>query len=151
MFVIIIEKDFELGADILELQLEFRTSELSGVLLSITAPGGSPSLSLEVNNGKIIMSGDLGDNNPLYVEQNFSSPYAMCDNRWHKIRAVYNDEELTLKVDELDQKYGLPTSISKHLMTSVVMSPLFIGGLPGKKLLHLFNFNYAKKKTVNET
>ncbi|XP_043271259.1 laminin subunit alpha-1 [Venturia canescens] len=125
----IYKKDFELGA-ILELQLEFRTSELSGVLLSITAPGGSPSLSLELNNGKIIMSGDLGDNNPLYVEQHFPSPYAMCDNRWHRIQAVYNDEELALKVDELDQKYGLPANINEHFMASVASSPLYIGGLP---------------------
>ncbi|XP_066580920.1 laminin subunit alpha-1 [Prorops nasuta] len=122
-------KDFELGA-ILELQLEFRTSELSGVLLSITAPGGSPSLSLEINNGKIIMSGDLGDNNPSYVEQSFATPYAICDNRWHRIQAVYNDEELALKVDELDQKYGLPANVNYHFMGSTASSPLYIGGLP---------------------
>lgn len=116
----------------LELQLEFRTSELSGVLLSIAAPGGSPSLSLELNNGKVVMSGDLGDKNPLYVEQQFPSPYTICDNRWHSIQAIYNDEELALKVDELDQKYGLPASITDHFMASTASSPLYIGGLPGK-------------------
>lgn len=125
-----LERNFELGA-VLELQLEFRTSELSGVLLSITAPGNSPSLSLELNNGKVIMSGDLGDNNPLYVEQPFPSPYTICDNRWHRIQAVYNDEELALKVDEMDQKYGLPTNVNYHIMDSTVSGPLYIGGLPG--------------------
>ncbi|XP_023288824.1 laminin subunit alpha-2 [Orussus abietinus] len=125
----IYKKNFELGA-VLELQLEFRTSELSGVLLSVTAPGGTPSLALELNNGKVIMSGDLGDNNPLYVEQHFSSPYAICDNRWHRIQAVYNDEELTLKVDELDQKFGLPANVNYHFMGSTGSSPLYIGGLP---------------------
>ncbi|XP_067203705.1 laminin subunit alpha-1 isoform X2 [Linepithema humile] len=123
------QKNFELGA-VLELQLEFRTSELSGVLLSISAPGGSPSLSLELNNGRVIMSGDLGDNNPLYVEQRFASPYAICDNRWHRIQAVYNDEELALKVDELDQKYGLPTNVNYHIMGSTASGPLYIGGIP---------------------
>ncbi|KAK0081679.1 hypothetical protein PV325_011758 [Microctonus aethiopoides] len=123
------KKNFELGA-VLELQLEFRTSELSGVLLSIAAPGGSPSLSLELNNGKVIMSGDLGDKNPLYVEQQFPSPYTICDNRWHSIQAIYNDEELALRVDELDQKYGLPASITDHFMASTASSPLYIGGLP---------------------
>lgn len=116
----------------LELQLEFRTSELSGVLLSITAPGHSPSVSLELNNGKVIMSGDLGDNNPLYVEQRFTSPYTICDNRWHRIQAVFNDEELALKVDEMDQKYGLPANVNYHIMDSSVSVPLYIGGLPGK-------------------
>ncbi|XP_017882648.2 laminin subunit alpha-1 [Ceratina calcarata] len=125
----IYKRNFELG-DVLELQLEFRTSELSGVLLSITAPGNSPSLSLELNNGKVIMSGDLGDNNPLYVEQRFPSPYTICDNRWHRIQAIYNDEELTLKVDELDQKYGLPANVNYHMMDSTISAPLYIGGLP---------------------
>ncbi|XP_015607311.1 laminin subunit alpha-1 [Cephus cinctus] len=126
----IYKRDFELGA-VLELELEFRTSELSGVLLSITAPGGSPSMSLELNNGKVIMSGDLGDNNPLYVEQHFPNPYVVCDNRWHRIQAVYNDEELALKVDELDQKYGLPANVNYHFIGSTAStSPLYIGGLP---------------------
>ncbi|KAG7199623.1 hypothetical protein KM043_014226 [Ampulex compressa] len=129
----IYKKNFELGA-VLELQLEFRTSELSGVLLSITAPGGSPSLSLELNNGKVIMSGDLGDNNPLYVEQRFTSPYAICDNRWHRIQAVYNDEELALKVDELDQKYGLPANVNYHIMDSTASGSLYIGGLPASAM-----------------
>ncbi|XP_032674953.1 laminin subunit alpha-1 isoform X4 [Odontomachus brunneus] len=125
----IYQKNFELGA-VLELQLEFRTSELSGVLLSISAPDGSPSLALELNNGRVIMSGDLGDNNPLYVEQRFASPYAICDNRWHRIQAVYNDEELALKVDELDQKYGLPTKANYHFADSTAYGPLYIGGIP---------------------
>ncbi|XP_014473559.1 PREDICTED: laminin subunit alpha-1 isoform X3 [Dinoponera quadriceps] len=125
----IYQENFELGA-VLELQLEFRTSELSGVLLSISAPDGSPSLALELNNGRVIMSGDLGDNNPLYVEQRFASPYAICDNRWHRIQAVYNDEELALKVDELDQKYGLPTKANYHFADSTTYGPLYIGGIP---------------------
>ncbi|XP_035736479.1 laminin subunit alpha-1-like [Vespa mandarinia] len=129
----IYKRNFELGA-VLELQLEFRTSELSGVLLSITAPSGSPSLSLELNNGKVIMSGDLGDSNPLYVEQRFPSPYAICDNRWHRIQAVYNDEELALKVDDLDQKYGLPTNVNYHFMESTTLGPLYIGGLPASAM-----------------
>ncbi|XP_036145001.1 laminin subunit alpha-1 isoform X3 [Monomorium pharaonis] len=115
---------------VLELQLEFRTSEVSGVLLSITAPNGSPSLSLELNSGKVIMSGDLGDNNPLYVEQSFASHYAICDNQWHRIQAVYNDEELALKVDELDQKYGLPANVNYHFNSSIFSGPLYIGGIP---------------------
>lgn len=127
-----IEKNFELGA-LLELQLEFRTSEFTGVLLSITGDGGSPSLSLELYNGKIIMSSDLGDKNPLYVEQHFPSQYSVCDNRWHRIQALFNDEQLALKVDELDQKYGLPLNGNYHSMRGNVLSnPLYIGGLPGK-------------------
>ncbi|XP_039307072.1 laminin subunit alpha-1 isoform X3 [Solenopsis invicta] len=125
----IYRNNFEVDG-VLELQLEFRTSEVSGVLLSLTAPSGSPSLSLELNSGKVIMSGDLGDNNPVYVEQGFASHYAICDNRWHRIQAVYNDEELALKVDELDQKYGLPTNVNYHFNSSIFSGPLYIGGIP---------------------
>lgn len=82
------------------------------------------------------MSGDLGDNNPLYVEQGFPSLYAICDNRWHRIQAVYNDEELALKVDELDQKYGLPTNVNYHIMGSTASGSLYIGGIPGKKFIN---------------
>jgi len=91
---------------------------------------------LELNNGKVIMSGDLGDKQ-LYVEQRFANPYAICDNRWHRIQAMYNDEQLTLKVDELDQKYGLPNAnanvnVNYHFMSSGASGPLYIGGIPGK-------------------
>lgn len=37
----------------LELEMEFRTSELSGILLSITEPTGFPALSLEIFNGNV--------------------------------------------------------------------------------------------------
>lgn len=119
---------------VLELQLEFRTSELTGVLLSITGPEGSPSLSLELHNGKVIMSSDLGYNQALSVEQEFMSPYTVCDNRWHRIQAVYNDEELALKVDEMDQKYGLPTNVEGHFLGSSITNSLYIGGIPGNTL-----------------
>jgi hypothetical protein len=37
----------------LELELEFRTSELSGVLLSVSEPLGYPALSLELLDGQV--------------------------------------------------------------------------------------------------
>ncbi|XP_011501171.1 PREDICTED: laminin subunit alpha-1 [Ceratosolen solmsi marchali] len=125
----IYKKNFELGP-ILELQLEFRTSELTGILLSITTPEGSQSLSLELHNGRIIMSSDFGYNQALYVEQEFSNPYTICDNKWHRIQAIYNNEELALKVDEMDQKYGLPANINKHFIGSIITNALYIGGIP---------------------
>lgn len=47
-----LEKNFHVGK-YLELELEFRTSELSGILLSISEPSGFPALSLEINNGNV--------------------------------------------------------------------------------------------------
>ncbi|XP_014221917.2 laminin subunit alpha-1 [Trichogramma pretiosum] len=123
------KKNFKLDV-ILELQLEIRTSELSGVLLFISGSEGSPSLSLELHEGKVVMSSDTGDNQVLQVEQNFLNPYTICDNRWHKIQAVYNDGELTLRVDELDEKYGLPIKTDSPFVATSITGSLYIGGLP---------------------
>jgi hypothetical protein len=46
------EEKFHVGSQ-LELQLEFRTSENTGVLLSVSEPDGYPALSLEINDGKV--------------------------------------------------------------------------------------------------
>lgn len=37
----------------IELELEFRTSEMNGVFLSVSEPQGYPALSLELQNGKV--------------------------------------------------------------------------------------------------
>lgn len=48
------EKEFHVGKH-LEIEMEFKSSELSGILLSIAEPPyGSPSLSIEVFNGMVI-------------------------------------------------------------------------------------------------
>jgi hypothetical protein len=49
---LISEEKFHVGSQ-LELQLEFRTSENTGVLLSVSEPEGYPALSLEINDGKV--------------------------------------------------------------------------------------------------
>jgi laminin alpha 1/2 len=46
------EEKFHVGSQ-LELQLEFRTSENTGVILSVSEPNGYPALSLEINDGKV--------------------------------------------------------------------------------------------------
>jgi laminin alpha 1/2 len=98
------------------------------------------------------MSSDYGYNQVLYVEQEFSNPYAICDNKWHRIQAIYNDEELALKVDEMDQKYGLPTNINGHFIGFMITNALYIGGIPGNKY-NLLDFKYAitRKLLKNST
>lgn len=83
------------------------------------------------------MAGDMGDRRPFRVEQGFASEYAVCDNKWHRIQAHYVNDELTLKVDQLDQKYWM--SDNGHLTEAHTNSPLFIGGLPGKICLISYN------------
>uniref|UniRef100_A0A0A9YKQ2 Laminin subunit alpha-1 n=1 Tax=Lygus hesperus TaxID=30085 RepID=A0A0A9YKQ2_LYGHE len=123
----IYKNKFNVGS-LLELELEFRTSEMNGVLLSVSEPQGYPALSLELNNGKVIMSGDMGDRRPFRVVQELDSEFTVCDNRWHRIQAHYINDELTLRVDDHDQSYWL--SDNGHLTVATTKSPLYIGGIP---------------------
>lgn len=88
---------------------------------------------------KVVMKGDMGDRRPFRMEQGLATEYAICDNRWHRIHATYINDELTLRVDNLDQSYWL--SDNGHLTEATTNSPLYIGGIPGEHLLILANLN----------
>lgn len=111
-----------------DIQLEFRTTELNGVLLSVSERKGSPSLSLFIHDGSVVFTVDMGDNRTVSVGQSFPSPYQVCDNRWHSVKANYVENALTLKVDNLDEQYGF--SDNGHIKETKTRNPLFIGGLP---------------------
>lgn len=129
LLFIFTENKFYVGA-LLELSLELRTTQTTAVLLSVSEPEGYPALSLELNQGKVIISGDMGDRRPFRVEQSFQSEFAICDNKWHQIQAFYVEDKLTLKVDQFEQKYWLLDN--GHITGARTHSPLYIGGLPGK-------------------
>lgn len=46
------EMKFNMGT-LLDIELEFRTSELNGIILSVSEPQGYPALSLELHDGKV--------------------------------------------------------------------------------------------------
>lgn len=121
------KEKFHVGSQ-LELQLEFRTSENTGVLLSVSEPAGYPALSLEINDGKVVMAGDMGNQLPFHVEQGFSSRFTVCDNRWHRVKAFFENDLLNLRVDNFPTVYG--HSGNGIFTEASTNSPLFIGGLP---------------------
>lgn len=47
-----IENEFNVGKH-LEIEMEFKTSEMNGILLSISEPSGTPSLSIGIYDGKV--------------------------------------------------------------------------------------------------
>ena len=118
----------------LEFHLEFRTSELNGILLSVSESVGYPALSLELNNGRVVLSCDLGDGNAHHLESSdFSSKFSLCDNKWHTVSGHFNSEEIALRVDQ--QPYsnlllGKSKGGQRRISTK---SPLYIGGMPGEK------------------
>lgn len=71
----------------------------------------------------------MGDNRTVTVSQSFSTPYQICDNRWHSVKASYVESALTLKVDNLNEQYGLATN--GQVKEGKTRNPLYIGGLPG--------------------
>jgi laminin alpha 1/2 len=48
----ITEKEFNVGKH-LEIEMEFKTSELNGILLSVSESTGTPSLSIEISDGVV--------------------------------------------------------------------------------------------------
>ncbi|XP_067621354.1 laminin subunit alpha-1 isoform X1 [Eurosta solidaginis] len=124
----IYKRNFHVGK-YLEFELDFRTSELFGVLLSISEPSGFPALSLELNNGNIIFSTDLGDGMPFRVQSQLPSKYALCDNKWHNISALYDYEHITLRIDQMARANA--RSAQQHSNSRVqTKSALYIGGIP---------------------
>ncbi|XP_075525225.1 wing blister isoform X1 [Dermacentor variabilis] len=114
----------------LELQLEFRTWRLNGVLMSLAEnPDGAPSLAMELHEGEVIVSVDLGQNGtgPFRARKVFGSRFAMCDGQWHLLRAHFSRNEISLRIDRHQVAYGLAPSTPSEPHTE---SPLYIGGLP---------------------
>ncbi|RXG70032.1 Laminin subunit alpha-2 [Armadillidium vulgare] len=98
---------FQVGP-LLELQLEFRTWEHDGVLLSV----------------------NIGHSHPFSARVSHPNIFTLCDNRWHIIKAHYIKDSLTLKVDSYPEVYGF--NGSNNLPKTLAEAPLYIGGIPGK-------------------
>lgn len=80
----------------------------------------------------MVFAVDMGHNASFSVRQGMTSPYQLCDNRWHSVKANYVENALTLKVDAMDEQYAF--SSSGHVIETSAPHPLFIGGLPGSSL-----------------
>lgn len=109
--------------------MEFRTSELNGILINVAEPIGSPALSLEVHNGKVVMSCDLGDNQLFRAETQFTSKFSLCDNQWHNISALYETSQIVIRID--NQPSIIQFAPNRSIGKVQTKSSLYIGGLPG--------------------
>lgn len=113
--------------EFLAINLEFRTTEQNGILLSISSDENSPALSIELQNGAVVMTVDTGFG---YVSNvtNSLTEYALCNNGWHNVSALYSSYELTVNVDGVRKSWVVQDDIS----SMDISAPLYIGGLPGK-------------------
>lgn len=112
----------------LELGFEFRTSEQNGILLSVSNHGDYPALSVELQNGAIVMAINLGNGIVSNVTNNLNSDIALCNNKWHNVTVMYSSSELTVNVDGI-RKSWVQSDINSTM--DDIEAPLYIGGLPG--------------------
>jgi len=54
--------------------------------------------------------------------------YCLCDNKWHKVKAVFSKNIVTVKVDEDHIRFGISPNDEASLG---LRSALYIGGFPG--------------------
>ncbi|XP_050306912.1 laminin subunit alpha-1 [Anthonomus grandis grandis] len=112
---------------ILDLTIQFRTAEQNGILITISNDQNYPALSVELQNGAVVMAVDLGNGMQTNVTNNLDSDFALCDNRWHEVRAMYSSSELTVNVDGI-RKSWVQSDVDS--LMDAINAPLYIGGLP---------------------
>jgi len=122
----------------MDIELEFKTTRLNGILLSLSNGSDAevPSLSIELHDGDIIASVDIGEG-PFRAVKKFESRFDMCDGKWHMVKVQYAKSSITLKVDKHDVTYGLKEKEQRKL-EPYTSAPLYIGGLPGIQLFYTF-------------
>ncbi|KAJ8967334.1 hypothetical protein NQ317_007979 [Molorchus minor] len=112
---------------LLELTFEFRTAEQNGILLSVSNFRNSPALSVELQNGAVVMALDMGNNIIINVTNDLNSEFALCNNKWHNVTAMYSNSELTVNVDGI-RKVWVQSDVDS--LMDEMDAPLYIGGLP---------------------
>lgn len=78
---------------------------------------------------QIIFLVDFDDNVKFRLVHEFVSEYVVCDNKWHRIHTMFENDQLTMRVDQTDVKYNLERG---DYLKTIVTAPVYIGGLPGK-------------------
>ncbi|KAK9872276.1 hypothetical protein WA026_017080 [Henosepilachna vigintioctopunctata] len=122
----IYKRDFRVNKQ-LEISFEFKTSEQNGILLTISNSGNSPALSIELQNGGMVMSVDLGNSPVFSVTNDLNSDYALCNNKWHNVTALYSMYELTVNIDGIARSWA---RYDTNTLLDEIEAPLYIGGLP---------------------
>lgn len=75
------------------------------------------------------MSCDLGDGELFRAETKFNSKFSLCDNKWHNISALYDTNQVAIRID--DQTYVDAYASNRFMEKLQTKSSLYIGGLPG--------------------
>lgn len=96
-------------------------------MLSVSNPSNSPALSIELQNGAVVMTVDNGVG---YISNvtNRLSEFALCNNAWHNVTALYSSSEITINVDGVRKSWVVQDDTGMD----EIRAPLYIGGVPSK-------------------
>ncbi|KAG1688573.1 Laminin subunit alpha-1 [Nymphon striatum] len=123
----IFSKSFEVGLQT-QVELEFKTAKLNGIILSVSEPFGSPSLAVELNNGNVSVNVNQGYGMKTFKAiQSFASKYFICDSKWHSVKVEFSKNSVSLRVDKETEQFGFSDVVGNKITTK---SPLYIGGIP---------------------
>lgn len=115
--------------DAFKMSFEFRTTEQNGIIMSISESRNSPAVSIELHNGAMRMDMDLGNGTPApYVSNNLGSDFALCNNQWHNVTALYSNSELTIIVNGITKTW---VQSDENSLFDDFEATLYIGGIPG--------------------
>ncbi|KAJ8355964.1 hypothetical protein SKAU_G00187580 [Synaphobranchus kaupii] len=115
---------YRVGLD-MSVQLEFRTSQSSGVLLGISSQKMN-GLGIELHNGKVLFHADNGAGRVTAVHEP-DAEAGLCDGQWHSVTAHKLKHRLKLIVDG-----RLSEAESPHVRSAAAETndPVYIGGYP---------------------
>ncbi|XP_064605903.1 laminin subunit alpha-2-like [Liolophura sinensis] len=132
----VFDQHFNLGRAMLII-LSFRTHKPNGVLLTVSSYEGSPALALELHKGKLKFS-MRGSAGVFSAESQYDTDFALCDQRWHVVKAEVIQRVITLRVDEGNVSYAFDQSATRPKESK---HPLFIGGFPEYALPQAASFS----------
>ncbi|RXM36346.1 Laminin subunit alpha-2 [Acipenser ruthenus] len=115
---------YKVGTD-LSIELEFRTSQRSGVLLGISGQK-MDGLGIELVNGKMLFHADNGVGR-FTATYEPDSQGGLCDGQWHRVVATKLKHRLELTVDDKKVEGQSPNT---HSASADTNDPVFVGGYP---------------------
>uniref|UniRef100_A0A3B1JDB0 Laminin G domain-containing protein n=1 Tax=Astyanax mexicanus TaxID=7994 RepID=A0A3B1JDB0_ASTMX len=118
---------YRVGNDV-SVDLEFRTSTSSGVLLGISSQK-MDGLGIELVNGKLLFHADNGGGRVTAVYQP-PEEAGLCDGQWHSVTAHKLKHRVELIVDGVKSEAAGPDPRSATADTN---DPIYVGGYPGLK------------------
>uniref|UniRef100_A0A3B3SLY0 Basement membrane-specific heparan sulfate proteoglycan core protein n=1 Tax=Paramormyrops kingsleyae TaxID=1676925 RepID=A0A3B3SLY0_9TELE len=109
----------------MSMELEFRTSQSSGVLLGVSSQK-MDGLGIELHNGKLLFHMDNGLGRVTAVHEP-DTEAALCDGQWHSVIAHKLKHRLELTVDGQKSEAESPHVRSTSVDTN---DPVYVGGYP---------------------